>query len=82
MRPQFAGLPALHALGWGPDLVVDNASTDSSAEAIRLHPLSVTLLENEKTLVVQAGSIPVSAMPWNLDQDFSGFWTTMPRSHA
>ena len=31
-------------------VVVDNASTDGSAEAIRNHPLSVTLLENQENL--------------------------------
>jgi hypothetical protein len=31
-------------------VVVDNASTDGSAEAVRLHPLAVTLLQNRENL--------------------------------
>lgn len=59
-------------------VVVDNASTDGSAEAIRNHPLPVTLLENQENLGGTGGfntgiryalELPDQEFIWLLDND-------------
>jgi len=59
-------------------VVIDNASTDGSAEAIRNHPLSVTLLENRENLggtggfntgIRHALELPDQEFIWLLDND-------------
>lgn len=59
-------------------VVVDNASTDGSSDAIRNHPLSVTLLENKENLGGTGGfntgiryalHLPDQEFIWLLDND-------------